>query len=112
MPVYLLTIENTQRNGAELAVTPPVSVKDLAERAPDLMMPMPGDPLELRFPDGSIRAARVASFGVETWSQEGELYTAANPADPACTLSIWAEPAGNAGGGLPRGTEVWLTPAQ
>ncbi len=43
MPFYLLTVEDSHRLGSELKIMPTVRIRDLIERAPDLMTPMPGD---------------------------------------------------------------------
>jgi hypothetical protein len=105
MACHLLTVESVQSRGTGLRIMPPVRMRGLIERAPGMAMPMPGDPVELRLPGGQTRHATVASFGVESWLRDGELVTTADPADPACTLSL----AGDIGAAdLPAGTEVWI----
>ncbi len=104
MPFYLLTVEGSRRYGSELQVMPAIRVKDLVERAPDLMTPMPGDALQLRLPDGTRLPAAVAHFGVEAWERDGKIEIHGDPADPVLTLTI----AGLESDDLPAGTEVWL----
>jgi hypothetical protein len=106
---YLLTVQSTQAIGDELKVLPKVPIGTLVAREPDLKALMPGDPLELRLPSGDIRAAAVASFGVETWERDGNLYFVGDPDNPELTLVI-------AGGlqpdDVPAGTEIWTTAPQ
>lgn len=109
MATYLLTVHSTQAFGDELQVLPRVPIGTLVAREPDLKALMPGDPLELRLPSGDVRAAAVASFGVETWERDGDLYFVGDPDNPDLTLVI--------AGGLqpdhvPAGTEIWITGPQ
>ncbi len=106
MSTYLVTVERAQRMGSVLQVLPRIRLAELATREPDLMMPMPGDGLWLRFPDGSSRTALVGLFGIEAWQGPGGLVTSSDPRDPEVTLSIAGDlqPAE-----VPSGTQVWLT---
>ena len=104
MPRYLLTVETTERLGADLKVTPPVSVKELIERDPDFPLPLTGDALRLRLPDGRAVGGTVASFGVEAIERDGRLYAPGDPSDAALTLTIGARDVDD----LPAGTEIWL----
>jgi hypothetical protein len=105
MSVYLVTVESAQRMGSVLQVLPRIRLKELVAREPRIMMPMAGDGLRLRFPDGSSRAAVVGLFGVEAWESGGGLLTSSAPDDPEITLSLAGDlqPAE-----VPAGTEVWL----
>ena len=71
MHFYLLTVESTSQSGTYLQVLPRVPLQSLIERASGLLMPMAGDKLELRLPDGSVRHALVGSFGIEFWRSQG-----------------------------------------
>jgi len=104
VPFYLLTVESSRRYGSELQVMPTIPIKDLVERAPDLMIPMPGDALQLRLPDGNRLTAAVAHFGVEAWERDGKIEIHGDPADQVLTLTI----VGLGSDELPAGTEVWL----
>jgi hypothetical protein len=105
MACYLLTVQSAHRSGDVLQVMPRVPMQRLIDQEPGLMTPMPGDPLQLRLPDGSVRAAQLGSFGIEAWERDGELYTTSDPSRPELTLTL----AGGLGpDDLPPGTEVWL----
>lgn len=67
-------------------------------------MPMRGDPVELRMPDGTRRPSAIALFGIDGWKKGDHFYTASNPADPQLTLTIAEQEPGN----LPSMTQVWL----
>lgn len=105
MPSHLLTVQSVHQDGSGLRVLPPVRIRSLIEREPGMAMPMPGDAVQLRLPDGQIRPATVASFGVESWMHDGELRTSSDPADPVCTLSLAAD---TDPGDLPAGTQIWV----
>jgi hypothetical protein len=110
MRCYLLTVENSSQLGNRLRVLPPVPAHSLIERAPGLLMPMAGDELELRLPDGRVGHAIVGSFGVELWrSEEGDFYTTSDPSDPVLTLTIAGDLRPK---DVPAGTEIWLSEAK
>jgi hypothetical protein len=76
MRSYLLTVEEAQQHGQMWTITPAVLLRSLIERVPNLMMPMTGEELELRLPDGRIISAFIASFGVDVWKDsEGNFYS-------------------------------------
>jgi len=107
MSTYLVTVERAQRMGSVLQVLPRIRLGELVAREPGIMMPMPGDGLWLRFPDGSSRTAVVGLFGIDAWqTPDGSLLTDSDPRDPVVTLSIAGDlqPAD-----VPAGTQVWLT---
>jgi hypothetical protein len=106
MPAYLLTVESAERLGELVRVLPAVPIRRLIEQQPGMLMPMPGDPLELRLPGGETRSVPLGVFGVETReSGDGALYTTSDPADPVLTLRIGGEVRPDE---VPAGTEVWL----
>jgi hypothetical protein len=105
MPFHLMTVEETHRFGPTLQVLPRIPVKELRERAGNLVVPMAGDPLELRLPEGPMAHASVYTFGIEMWEVDGRLLTNSNPADPELTLTIQGTTLPEE---LPLGTEVWL----
>ena len=73
------------------------------------MMPMAGDELELRLPDGHVLTGFVESFGVDAWSDsEGNFYTNMDPSDPMLTLTIRCDADVTE---VPLGTEIWLSDA-
>jgi hypothetical protein len=107
MPAYLLTVESAQRVGELVRVLPAVPIRLLIDQQPGMLMPMPGDPLELRLPDGRTRSVPLGVFGVETWTgDDGALYTTSDPADPVLTLRIDGDVQPDE---VPAGTEVWLS---
>jgi hypothetical protein len=110
MRLYLLTVEGTERSGDSLTFAPKVRLRGFGEHVPNLMMPMTGDEVELRLPDGSVKTARIASFGLDVWKDsEGNLYTDMDPSDPYLTLTIAGD---DAIGEVPPGTEIWLPDAR
>jgi hypothetical protein len=103
---YLVTVQSVQASGSGLKVTPTIRLEDLMSRSENQLMPMKDDPLELRTPDGAVRAATVGMFGIDCWQDEnGRLITASDPSDPHLTLSIGG---GVAESEVPAGTEVWI----
>ena len=110
MPFYLLTIESSSQSGTQLRVRPRVPLFSLIEQAPGLLMPIAGDGLELRLPDGRVQYALVGGFGVEVRCHEdGHFSTTSDPSLPVLTLTI----AGDLHtGDVPPGTEIWLREAK
>lgn len=107
--LYLFTVESSYQFGTQLQVLPRVPLSSLVERAKDLIGPQPGEELELRLPDGSVRQATIGSFGIEGWRRGGGIYTASDPSDPVFTLNI----AGDLlPGDVPAGTQIWLAEAK
>lgn len=108
MRFYLLTVERCFSSfGTHVQVQPPVPIRNLA---PNMIVPMAGDDLELCLPDGRVIHAPIGHFGIEVWrGEDGHFYTASNPSDPVLTLTI-------AGGlrpeDVPPGTEIWLREAK
>jgi hypothetical protein len=73
-------------------------------------MPMAGEELELRLPDGQVMTAHIRSFGIDAWrDSEGALYTTSEPADPSLTLTITCDSGVDV---VPQGTEIWLPNAR
>jgi hypothetical protein len=107
--LYLLTVENSYQFGAQLQILPRVPLSSLVERAKDLLGPQPGEGLELRLPDGSVRQATIGSFGIEGWRRGDGIYTANDPSDPVFTLNIAGDLQPN---NVPAGTQVWLAEAK
>jgi hypothetical protein len=105
MSVHLLTVESAEPVGGNLQVRPKVSISALAGAHPDLTVPMPGDTVQMRLPDGSQRNAFVASFGIEMFERDGYLYTDSPPDDPQMTLSLTGDLGPE---DVPAGTEIWL----
>lgn len=110
MDVHLLTIEGLEPIGDAWTITPRVPLRSLVKRGPKMMMPMPGEKVELRLPDGRVMTAIIASFGIDVWKDsEGQIFTNADPAGPSLTLTITGHPEI---GSAPAGTEVWLSNAR
>jgi hypothetical protein len=110
MRFYLLTVEEARNSGEVWRIMPDVSLRTLIERGPAVMMPMAGEEVELRLPDGHILAARIATFGLGVWQDsEGNLHTDSDPSDPALTLTITCDSSVSA---IPVGTEIWLPNAK
>jgi hypothetical protein len=110
MRFHLVTVEGAQQSGETWRIAPSVPLRSLMERGPTLMMPMAGEDIELRLPDGRVMKAKIASFGIDAWKDsEGRLYTNTDPTDPALTLTITC----NANvAEVPGGTEIWLPNAR
>lgn len=104
MSYHLVTVESIEQTAHGLRVVPRIPVQRLASDRPDSTVPMSGDPLELRLPDGTVRPASVALFGIDAWSDGDAYYIDTDPDDPELSLTI-ALPAPD---DLPAGTEVWL----
>jgi hypothetical protein len=106
MRFHLVTVEGTQQFDETWTIAPLVPLRTLP---PTLIMPMAGDELELRLPDGPILTAIVESFGVDAWQdEEGNFYTNMDPSDPSLTLTIRYD---SGVGEIPPGTEIWLSNA-
>ncbi|WP_141726655.1 hypothetical protein, partial [Actinacidiphila rubida] len=81
MPYYLLTVESSRRSGFGHQVEPTVSIIELASRVNDLDVPLPGDRLLLRLPDGGTWTAPLAQFGIEAWrGDDGKAHSRSDPA--------------------------------
>ncbi|GHP00374.1 hypothetical protein KSF_104210 [Reticulibacter mediterranei] len=128
MRFHLLTVESSQHFGDQLHVLPRVPISGLIERKPNMLMPMPGEGLELSLPDGRILHATIASFGVEGWASLDQLYaaeggsgkevwkvegndfyTTSDPSNPVLTLTIAGDLRPE---DVPPGTEIWLSEAR
>jgi hypothetical protein len=107
---HLMTAEGVERTGDAWKIKPPLLLRSLVERRSGIMMPMTGDAVELRLPDGQAISASIVSFGVEAWKDDdGNLYTRSDPANPSLTLTITCDSDLT---NLPSGTEVWLPNAR
>jgi hypothetical protein len=110
MRFHLLTVEGTQRFGDTWRIAPSMHLRSLLERGPTLMMPMSGEEIELRLPDGQVKPALIASFGIDAWTDsDGNLYTRSDRSDPSLTLTISCQ---SEIGEVPVGTEIWLSNAR
>lgn len=110
MQIHLVTVEGAEQSGDEWEITPLVPLRSLGQHGPGFMMPMAGDDLELRLPDGNVRTARIASFGVSVWKDsEGNFFMNTDPADPFLSLYITCD---SDVGEVPPGTEIWLSDAK
>jgi hypothetical protein len=110
MRFHLVTATGAQRLGNAWKIEPTISLQSLIERGPGMMMPMPGEQLDLHLPDGSRTTACISSFGVEAWKDaEGNLYTASDPSSPSLTLIITGDPSL---ADVPAGTDIWLSDAK
>ena len=110
MRIHLVTVEGTQRYEDEWTIAPLVRLQTLSEHGPALMMPMAGDAVELRLPDGQVTRGHIVSFGMSVWQDsEGNFFTNMDPSDPSLTLTIRCD-AGLAE--IPPGTGVWLPNAK
>lgn len=106
MRFHLLTSEGAQRIDDVWQIAPSVPLHNLPST---LMMPMTGDEIELRLPDGRVITAHIASFGVDVWKDsEGNFYTNSDFSDPSLTLTITCDADLEE---MPPGTEVWLSNA-
>ena len=105
MRYLLVTVESVHSTGFGLQVSPTIKLKQLADRPKSELIPMQGDPLELRAPDGSSRSAVIGGFGIAGRMEGKHFITRSNPADPEFTLSIGGEVTE---ADVPPGTEVWL----
>src|SRR5690242_1465198 len=107
MRFHLLTVEGARHSGETWTIVPSVPLRSLP---PKLMMPMVGEEIELRLPDGQVLTAVIASFGVDAWKDgEGNLYISTDPSDPSLTLTITC---GSDVGEVPSGTAIWLPHAK
>lgn len=104
MQVYLLTVEGIADSyKGTFRLTPRVLLHRLDR---NIIMPLPGDPLELRLPNGRILQACVAIFGIDAWRDaEGNLLIDTDPANPELSLTITGVELSD----IPPGTEIWLS---
>lgn len=105
MAYHLLTVDHSHAVGGGVQLAPTVRLQRLVEDGPPgSTMPMRGDPVRLRLPDGETRQATILAFGLDGCQKDGYFYTASNPQDPQMTLSLRDLSAVD----LPTDTEVWL----
>src|SRR5579859_6837997 len=110
MRIHLLTVEATEQSGEIWKIAPLVPMRSLRKHGPGLMMPMRGEEVELRLPDGHIMTAHIAMFGIDAWKDsEGNLFINTDPSDPSLTLTITCPPTVT---DVPPGTEIWLSNAR
>ena len=110
MRFHLVTVEEAQQFGKTWRIMPSMLLRSLLERAPKLMMPMAGEEIELRLPDGRVTTALISSFGVDAWKDsEGNLHINTDPSDPSLTLTITGI---SDIGEVPPGTEIWMSNAR
>lgn len=106
MPYRLLNVEDAVRTRNGLKVEPGVRLRALLGRISDEDVPLPGDLLEIRFPDGGEDRAQVAAFGWEGLEAGGGLVPLhTDPTDPKFSLVIAGDLPPTA---VPRGSEIWL----
>lgn len=105
MPYRLLNVEDAVRTRNGLRVEPGIRLRSLLKRIPDQDVPLPGDLLEIRFPDGGEDRAQVAAFGWEGLDPGGPRYLNTDPTDPKFSLVIAGDLSPLA---VPRGSEIWL----
>ncbi len=110
MRFHLMTVEGALQFGQTWRIEPSVPLREFVARGPKLMMPMAGEEVELLLPDGQVMMARIASFGVDAWSDgKGGMYITSDPADVTLTLTITCDADVTS---IPSGTEIWLPNAQ
>jgi hypothetical protein len=102
--VKLLAVTEAMETGSILRLLPTVDGMEQKRRHPHMKVPMPGDVVESRLPDGSRRTAVIEVFGLELTEVDGELFSATDPSDFQLTLRLRELKAAE----VPPGTEVWI----
>jgi len=105
VPYRLLNVEDAVRTRNGLRVEPGIRLRALLRRISDQDVPLPGDLLEIRFPDGGENRVQVAAFGWEGLESGGAMYLNTDPTDPKFNLVIAGDLSPIA---VPRGSEIWL----
>jgi hypothetical protein len=105
VPYRLLNVEDAVRTRNGLRVEPGIRLRALLRRISDQDVPLPGDLLEIRFPDGGENRVHVAAFGWEGLESGGAMYLNPDPTDPKFNLVIAGDLSPTA---VPRGSEIWL----
>lgn len=107
MRVHLVTVESVERFGEQWRIAPLIPLGSLPK---NIMMPMKGDEVELRLPDGGMKSGHIVGFGMGAWKgSDGKFYTNVDPYDPDLTLTITGDADLTE---LPPGTEIWLPDAK
>ena len=108
MATYLLTVQQAERTGQGLRLSPGIRPSQTIDRAAIGKMSQ-GANLELRRPDGVQRLTRLVTYGISVWRREdGSLYTNQDPSDPEIMLTL---PEDLSPEDVATGTEVWLLEA-
>ncbi|MEY9887136.1 hypothetical protein ABIA35_004670 [Catenulispora sp. MAP12-49] len=105
MPYHLLTVSSSRRSGSWLYLYPTLAIKELAARVADDQVPVQGDILLLRFPNGQTFQAPLADFAMETELRDGKYVVRHDPADPEFTVVVAID---DKSPEVPVGTEVSL----
>jgi hypothetical protein len=110
MRFHLVTVDGAQQFGETWVIAPLVTLRSLMERGPTLMMPMAGEEIEFRLPDGQVMKGHIGSFGIDVWKDsDGNLDTDTDPSNPSLTLTITCASDVE---DVPVGTEIWLSNAR
>lgn len=107
MRFHLLTVEEAQQFGDKWRIAPSVRLHSMP---PTMLLPLTGEEIELRLPDGRVLTAHVDIFGVDMWEDnEGNLFTTTDPSDVYLTLTITCASDVKE---VPPGTAIWLSNAR
>jgi hypothetical protein len=102
---FLLTVKEVEAHTQGLRLSPGIRLSQTKDR-PAIGSMMQGAKLELRRPDGRIRATSLLTYGVSVQrGADGALYMQDDPADAEIKLTL---PADLSAEDVPVGTEVWL----
>lgn len=99
MPTFLYTVTSCEDLGDRFRLEPGIP---LGEGPPEFGEIKPGDPLELRFPDGTVRQTSLLTFGVSAQRSENGETIVSFPM--MICLSIPREGFDE----VPEGTEIWM----
>lgn len=99
MPTLLYTITSCEDLADRLRLEPGIP---LGEGPPEFGKLKPGDPLELRFPDGTVHQTTLLTFGVGAQrNEDGQVFVSM---PMRICLSIPRDDLDD----VPEGTEVWM----
>jgi len=105
MATFLVTVKQVEVISLGIRLSPGLRPSQTRDH-PAIKSMKQGANLELRLPDGTIRAAKLANYGVSVLrDEEGALYLHDHPSDPEIKLIF---PADMSPEQIPVGTEVWL----
>jgi hypothetical protein len=107
MAVRLLTVESCAHVGDGLVLSPGVPMEAMSSHE-ELRQLMSDGPVELRLPDGSVRATRLVRFGASVFKgKDGSFYVPGDENGQTFTIVFTLSP-DLLPEDVPPGTEVWL----
>lgn len=107
MAVRLLTVTSCEAIEDGLRVSPGVPMEEMAAHE-ELKQLMSNGSVELRLPDGTVRATRLVRYGASVFQgEDGNFYVPGDDTGPKFTLVFTLSPELRSAD-VPPGTEIWV----